>query len=496
MSAMAPFVRPVFILRAAARPVRPTPAAIGFIRLVSSSTSSSSRPASSSSAPPSHDPHPYLSQLDRAGATSANTGPNSGPSLGPFPLPHLEREARIHESGQKWRQLGAGGKAKVAATQGASFVVVTFGAGLLALVVYAFGSELFSEASPTRVFEDCVERVRADQEVRPLLCYSPCAPSLILGCTPRSQLSTILPPPLSFHGSASSTRMRRNRRISSSLSVDPRTGAETLFVRFYVEGTDPLAAEAQAGETWLDWAKRWIGPAVWEDSHRPGGYAPRLSNGLTEEEEEQRLERERRRAVDDERRKSWTGWASSKVGGVVGSMFGGLGGLRTGTGADGEAGASGPGLFRRARKPRLGEYTTGEVVAELQKVRPLSLSPLHHLFEHELTHLSRSQDPVSSHFVYQQLFVALPGASAPPCAATRAGRRARTLATCFASWTDARLAHRHALAQPLPPRHRHGDRHPLAGEGARPVPVLAAHQSRRAMNVHPALSSVGVVVRR
>ncbi|GAA5911214.1 hypothetical protein JCM8208_005763 [Rhodotorula glutinis] len=364
---MASFLRPVVVLRAAARPTRPSALVIAFARPLSSSTSSSSRPApSSSSAPTSSDPHPYLSQLDRAGATSGGTGPNSGPSLGPFPLPHLEREARIHQSGQTWRQLGAGDKAKVAATQGASFVVVSFGAGLLVLVAYAFGSELFSEASPTRVFEDCVERVRADQE-----------------------LSTILPPPLSFHGSASSTRMRRNRRISSSLSVDPRTGAETLFVRFYVEGTDPLAAEAQAGETWLDWAKRWIGPAVWEDSHRPGGYAPRLSNGLTEEEEEQRLERERRRAVDTERSKSWTGWASTKVGGVVGSMFGGLGGLRNGPGADGEAGASGPGLFRRARKPRLGEYTTGEVVAELQK------------------------DPVSGHFVYQQLFVALPDTRTP-----------------------------------------------------------------------------------
>lgn len=172
--------------------------------------------------------------------------------------------------------------------------------------------------------------------------------------------------------------MRRNRRISSSLSVDPRTGLETLFVRFYVEGTDPLAAEAQANETWLDWAKRWIGPAVWEDSHRPGGYAPRLSNGLTEEEEEARLERERRRAVEEERRKSWSGWAASKVGGVVGSMFGGVHGLRTGAGGvDGDAGAAGSGFFRRAKKPRLGEYTTGEVVAELQKVRRrASLLPL------------------------------------------------------------------------------------------------------------------------
>ncbi|GAA6055434.1 hypothetical protein JCM3770_006992 [Rhodotorula araucariae] len=347
--------RPMLLSRAAVRPARTLAA-----RAAARAASSSPRP------PPASDPHPYLSQLDRVGATSSGSTTTSGPSLGPFPLPHIEREARIAESGRKWRELGVGGKAKVAATQGASFVVVACGAGLFVLVAYAFGSELFSEASPTRVFEDCVERVRADDE-----------------------LATILPPPLSFHGSASSSRMRRNRRISSSLSVDPRTGVETLFVRFYVEGTDPLAAEAQAGETWLDWAKRWIGPAVWEDSHHPGGYAPRLSSGLTEEEEEARIESERRKAREEEQKKTWSGWAVSKVGGAVGSMFGGVRGLRGSQAADGDTGASGPSFFRRAKKPRLGEYTTGEVVAELQK------------------------DPSTGHFVYQQLFVAIPDTRTP-----------------------------------------------------------------------------------
>lgn len=152
--------RPLLVLRTTVRPARPLAA---FAHLRPASSSSSSRPAA---APSSSDPHPYLSQLDRAGATSSsNSSSTSGPSLGPFPLPHLERQARIEEAGREWRQLGVGGKAKVAATQGASFVVVACGAGLLVLVAYAFGSELFSEASPTRVFEDCVERVRADHEV-------------------------------------------------------------------------------------------------------------------------------------------------------------------------------------------------------------------------------------------------------------------------------------------------------------------------------------------
>ncbi|GAA6008225.1 uncharacterized protein JCM10292_004097 [Rhodotorula paludigena] len=347
---------PARLVRAAARApaLSPRPA----LRFASSSSSSSS------SSPSPADPHPYLSQLARDGATRPGSSTTSGPNLGPFPLPpNPSRDERIAADSKRWRQLGVGGKAKVAATQGASLVVVLGGATLFVLVVYAFGTELFSEASPTRIFEDCVERVKHDEE-----------------------LLTMLAPPLSFHGSASSSRMRRNRRIQHSLTVDPRTGLETLFVRFYVEGSDPLAHDALHGaDTWLDWAKRWIGPAVWDDSSRPGAYQPRLSSGLTEHEEEARLEAERRRALDAQRAQSWGGWVAGGVGSAVKSMFGGVRGLR---GAqqpgDGDAGLAGAGFFRRQRKPRLGEYTTGEVVAELQK------------------------DPSTGHFVYQQLFVALP----------------------------------------------------------------------------------------
>ena len=115
-------------------------------------------------------PHPILSELQRKGATSPSGSATSGPHLGPFPLPNIDesqaRQARIDASSRQWSQLGVAQRAGVVATQGASLVVVLAGAGLFALVAYAFGSELFSEASPTRVFEDCVERVKQDHEVR------------------------------------------------------------------------------------------------------------------------------------------------------------------------------------------------------------------------------------------------------------------------------------------------------------------------------------------
>ncbi|CEQ39205.1 SPOSA6832_00731 [Sporobolomyces salmonicolor] len=313
------------------------------------------------SAPPPRPPpsaHPYLSQLSSSD-TSPSSSATAGPHVGPFPLPSHERDARIAASQRKWRQLGTGQKIGVAAKQGSSLVVVLAGAGLCALVFWAVGSELWSEASPTRVFEDCVERVRDDHE-----------------------LPTILAPPLTFHGAASTSHMRRARRISHSHSIDPQTGTETLFVRFWVEGVDP---SQPVEETWLDWAKKWIGPAVWEDSHRPGAYQPKMSS--EEREAEEKSEKQRiKRAEDERKRSSWGGWILSGLGGAFGGMVGGLRGAK-----GGEEGASTPGggLFGRARKPKLGEHTTGEVVAELQK------------------------DPKTGHFVYKQLFVAIPDTQTP-----------------------------------------------------------------------------------
>lgn len=197
----------------------------------------------------------------------------------------------------------------------------------------------------------------------------------------------MLAPPYSFHGpvSPADARIRRNhRRPSHTLTVDPTTGLETLYVRFAITASDPLSsdsASAPGGEggnliarSW-DWAKTWIGPLVWDDSHHPGAYDPKLSNGLTASERELQLERERKHREQVERsereRASWTGWAVNGLGNFVGNVVGSsLGGLRNLSGAKTAAGnGSGEGYFRRPRKPAYGEYTTAEVVAELQKVR-------------------------------------------------------------------------------------------------------------------------------
>lgn len=211
----------------------------------------------------------------------------------------------------------------------------------------------------------------------------------------RPQLPTMLAPPYSFHGpvSPADARIRRNhRRPSHTLTVDPTTGVETLYVRFAITASDPLASsssDSAPGEggnliarSW-DWAKTWIGPLVWDDSHHPGAYDPKLSNGLTASERELQLERERKHREQLERsereRASWTGWVANGLSNFVGSVVGSsLGGLRNLSGAKTAAapGSGGEGYFRRPRKPAYGEYTSAEVVAELQKVRCTSIRGL------------------------------------------------------------------------------------------------------------------------
>ena len=63
--------------------------------------------------------------------------------------------------------------------------------------------------------------------------------------------------------------------------------------------------------------------------------------------------------------RGWTGWV---VDGLT-SVFAGI--LPRRKGPNGEIEGPANGMFKRARKPRLGEHSTGEVVAELKKVRPI-----------------------------------------------------------------------------------------------------------------------------
>lgn len=102
------------------------------------------------------DPHPFLSQINVGGGAHA----------GPFPIGRLDRDTTTRRAEKEWRQMKSSEKVNEAATQFSSLLVVAFGAGLAGLVIYATGTELFATNSPTRIFEDCVERIRESSEVR------------------------------------------------------------------------------------------------------------------------------------------------------------------------------------------------------------------------------------------------------------------------------------------------------------------------------------------
>ncbi|GAA5963593.1 hypothetical protein JCM3765_004335 [Sporobolomyces pararoseus] len=310
-----------------------------------------------STTPQSPHPYPYLN--------STSSSSTSSPHVGPFPLPHtsskLDRDYLISQQAKTWSRMNKPEKAQELAKQTSSFFVVTLGAGLCGLVVWAVASELFSENSPTRIFEDITQRLKEDQILNEML----------IG-------------PLSFHGSStSSDRLRRQRRIQHSITRDPQSGQETLFIRFIVEGKDPNAAKEEQEESWLDWSKKWIGPLVWQDSKHPENYNPTLSKHL--EQEQERLRKEKEQQERSSLTSSWSNYLSS----TLSSAFGGLLPKSSSTTINNSSNEGGSGLFKRLRKPKLGEFSTGEVVAELIK------------------------NPQTNQFVYKQLFVAVPDTATP-----------------------------------------------------------------------------------
>ena len=187
--------------------------------------------------------------------------------------------------------------------------------------------------------------------------------------------------PLSFHGSTTlGDRLRRQRRIQHSLTKDPQTGQETLFIRFIVQGKDPNSAKEEEEESWLDWSKKWIGPLVWQDSKHPENYNPILSKDL---------ERERLRHEEEEEARRKKSLASSWSNYLTSTISSAFGGLLPKTITSSSSTNEGSRLFKRLKKPKLGEFTTGEVVAELVK------------------------NSETNQFVYKQLFVAVPDTSTP-----------------------------------------------------------------------------------
>lgn len=115
--------------------------------------------------------------------------------------------------------------------------MILLGAGLSAILIYALTSELFSPNSPTVLYGDACDRIKASKKV-----------------------AAFLRGPLVFHNNPpSAIRPRhRNRHVSSQIFVDS-TGREHMILNFYVEGKALGTLSTEPSKSPLDAVVGWTG---------------------------------------------------------------------------------------------------------------------------------------------------------------------------------------------------------------------------------------------
>ncbi|KAJ8596460.1 hypothetical protein M405DRAFT_726013 [Rhizopogon salebrosus TDB-379] len=151
---------------------------------------------------------------------------NREDSVGPFTLGISEASLKHGKKVKQWSELSTGGKVIRTTQRTTNFAVILLGAGLSAVLIYALTSELFSKNSPTVLYNDACERIKASPRVAKYL---------------RS--------PLLFHNNPpSSTRPRhRHRHVSSQIAVDA-SGREHMLLNFYIQGSFAKFAQSSDEE--------------------------------------------------------------------------------------------------------------------------------------------------------------------------------------------------------------------------------------------------------
>ncbi|KAJ7102277.1 TIM21-domain-containing protein [Mycena belliarum] len=199
-------------------------------------------------------------------ATQKNINPN--PSLlsqsldqnprqdkGPFQLglglgqPAVQTGEKI----PKWSELDTAGKVKRTTARTTNLTVILVGAGLSAVLIYCLTSELFSKNSPSVLYDDACERIKASTRL-----------TKYLDGSPRFHLD----PP------AAVRPRHRNRHVSSSIRFDA-SGREHMFLNFYIQCqpkkpsfSESLSGWSQdklslLGEMSLDNVMAWTQESAW-----------------------------------------------------------------------------------------------------------------------------------------------------------------------------------------------------------------------------------------
>ncbi|RDB29657.1 Mitochondrial import inner membrane translocase subunit tim21 [Hypsizygus marmoreus] len=157
-------------------------------------------------------------------------------SVGPFQLGLAQSSLKRGEKVKKWSELSTGGKVMRTTVRTTNLTVILLGAGLSALLIYSLTSELFSKNSPTVLYGDACERIKASPKVAKYLNGS-----------------------LSFHNNPpSAVRPRhRNRHVISQIMVDAY-GQEHMIMTFYVQGRPPGSDSSHSESSYLGTASEWV----------------------------------------------------------------------------------------------------------------------------------------------------------------------------------------------------------------------------------------------
>ncbi|KAG0227674.1 mitochondrial import inner membrane translocase subunit tim21 [Actinomortierella wolfii] len=146
-------------------------------------------------------PIPCTRQTIRRLATEQNKTPQPNSRAAGSAIAHTREQVQ-------WKDLTTPQKVVVATKTTTNFAVIGAGVVLVGAIGYAIVSELFGPNSDTAIFGDALER-----------------------------LQEIIGTPMKGHGDPSTSKRRRNRRISSQIVLDGE-GKEHLLMRFFVEGPD------------------------------------------------------------------------------------------------------------------------------------------------------------------------------------------------------------------------------------------------------------------
>ncbi|KAJ7630601.1 TIM21-domain-containing protein [Roridomyces roridus] len=128
----------------------------------------------------------------------------------------------------KWSELSTAGKLKRTTARTTNLTVILLGAGLSGVLIYCLTSELFSKNSPSSLYDDTCDRLKASARL-----------AKYLDGTPRFHLD----PP------AAVRPRHRNRHVSSSIRVDAN-GREHMFLNFYIQSEPKKASFTESFSQW------------------------------------------------------------------------------------------------------------------------------------------------------------------------------------------------------------------------------------------------------